>query len=166
MMLPGSRRRLASTLLATALTVAIVIPTASAVTVTYAASSSPQTVTGYGSTGKSYGTWVAYDRTESTIYTGLTARYRFVDADNHKVYTEFDLSAKGRTSGASWSGGDQSSHESTVSGVWRAFSSPAQRMEAMNTAGVIDASASVRTCLDVPWRIDPCSSSKKITTTF
>lgn len=163
---PSIVRRICSVLAAAAVVVGIVAPTASAVTKTYASSGAPQTVKGYGSTGKSYGTWVGYDRTETTIYTGLDAKYKFVDGDNHKVYTEFSLSAKGRTSGASWSGGDASSHESTVSSAWRSFSSQAQRMEPMKTAGTIDATVTVNTCLDVPWRIDPCSTTKKITTTF
>lgn len=146
--------------------VGLVAPTATAVTKTFATAASAQSVSAYSSTGKSYGTWVGYDRTDTTIYTGLDAKYKFVDADNHKVYTQFHLSAKGRTSGASWSGGDDSSHESTVSNSWRAFSSKAQRMEPMKTAGTIDATVTVHTCLDVPWRVDPCSTTKKITTTF
>lgn len=153
-------RRAGTALVATTVTLGLVAPTASAVTKTYATSTTPQTVTGYSSTGESYGTWVGYDRTKTTIYTGLDARYKFVDADNHSIYTQFHLSAKGRTSGASWSGGDASSHESTVSSSWRSFSSKAQRMEPMNTAGTIDATVTVQTCLDIPWRRDTCSKTR------
>ena len=159
-------RRLLVSCAAALLLLTAIAPLASAVTRTYALSSQPQSVSGHGSNAKSYGTWLGKDRSATSFYTALDARYKYTDADNHTVYTKFDLSAEGRTSGATWNGGDASSHESIVSSSWRSFTSPAQIWDAMNTSGVIDATATVRTCLDIPLRPDTCSGGKTIKTSF
>lgn len=146
--------------------VAVVAPAASAVTSTYATGTSPQYASGYGSEVRSYGTWVIYDRTESTVYSGLSAYYKYSDADNHKAYTSLNVTGKSRTSGATFNYTDDSSHENIVSGAWSTFSSPAQMMFGFGTAGITDSTGAVKTCLDIPWRFDPCSTTKTISTSF
>jgi len=129
-------------------------PLGSAVAVTYASQASPQTVSGYGSWGKGYGSWNATRTSTTTIRSYLaSAYYRYKDADDHTVYSNLSTTVPGH--------GDTENHTShdNVYDAWTAFRSRPSVNLYPTTSGTVSVKAGVKTCLDVPWRTDPCSSS-------
>lgn len=54
---------------------------------TWASSSKPLTVTGYGSTGWGYGSWTVSSGTDGTR-SRLSANLKYKNADNHKVFAK------------------------------------------------------------------------------
>lgn len=139
-----------------------IAPVATAVTVSYATASSPQFTSGYNSQARSYGTWSVYDTGFGSAYSGLNARYKLTNSDNHQAYVVLATTAKKRTSSASASTSQHSSHEHSVSSAWRSFSLAPWSYLRLPSAGVTDAKGSIKTCLDIPLRPDKCSSAKTI----
>jgi hypothetical protein len=126
----------------------------SAAAVSYATKSSPLSVSGYGSWGKTYGDWTATRSSSTKIRSYLSsAYYRYKDADNHTVYAKMNTTVPGHGET-----NKQTSHDN-VYDAWTAFRSRPSVDLYPNTSGTVSVQAGVRTCLDVPWRTDPCSSS-------
>ncbi|WP_207204609.1 hypothetical protein [Sanguibacter massiliensis] len=120
----------------------------------YATTSSPQTVKGFGSSASTFGEWDATKVGGDFESRTWRTKYKIVDADDHKVYVRL----------SSWAyslveiGEVHTSHDNKVSGSWTDFRWAA--LDRMNRWGASKVSGSLATCLDVPWRSDPCSSNK------
>jgi|GEM_PF-923464 len=131
----------------------------SAVTASYATSTSPQVASGYGSTARTYGTWVASKKSATSVSSSLSAAYfRFINADNHKAFVELNTIVQRPASNDFVNLAKTSSRETKVSGSWSAFGTPPSVSLPINTSGTLNVSAGVKTCVDVPFRTDPCSS--------
>lgn len=133
----------------------------SAMALTWNSSTTPLTVTGYGSTGKAYGDWNISTGTDGTRYrTG--ANLYLINADNHKVYAKTDNYANsGSCIAPDYTSCSQTfyyynSSETThynVSKAWKKY----------NSSNTVDPRsdyhrAYIRVKLDVPWKADPSSS--------
>ncbi len=130
------------------------VPLGSAAAVSYNSQASPQYVSAYGSWGKGYGAWNATRSSSTTIRSYLSsAYYRYKDGDDHTVYTNMSTTAPGH--------GDTNNHTShdNVYDAWTAFRSRPSVLLYPTTSGTVTVKAGMKTCLDVPWRTDPCSSS-------
>lgn len=143
--------------------VSLLVPAGSAGAIVWATSSSSQYVSGYGSWARSYGNWDAVRKTNTstskTIRSYATsAYYRYFDADNHSAYVALNTSVPSRDSG--WA---HSSHDNGyVPGTWLAFrSKPSVTLDIVPSfRGTLTVNAGIRTCLDIPFRPDSCSSTK------
>lgn len=132
---------------------------ASALTRAYASASSPQSMSGYGSSASTYGTWFITKRDSSSIASSLSAAsYRYTDADNHTVYVDLNSYAYRAANSTFANLSKQSSHDNIVSGAWSAFRSRPSVVLSIMTSGTISVSGGIKTCLDVPLRTDPCSA--------
>lgn len=125
----------------------------------YATSSAPQTVSGYGSTARSYGNWKASRISASQVRSQLTtAYYKYTDAHNHTVYVKMDT----QVAPGSGSINNATSHDNIVSGSWTAFRSrPSATLWPATQGGTAEVQAVIVTCLDIPARPDVCSSGSK-----
>ncbi|WP_433531081.1 hypothetical protein ACQPYA_02875 [Micromonospora sp. CA-263727] len=129
--------------------------------VNWNSSSSPLTVTGYGSTARGYGKWRVVDNSQGTrSYT--SGYYWYSNADNHKKYgwmmtqSNSGLCVAPQYTSCSSSyynyTSNESSHSNTTGGQWLDFST---RVD----PGGSYARAQQKVCLDVPVRSDPCSGA-------
>lgn len=152
--LPSPAR--AGVLCLTIVAVAGITSATAALGVSYASSGAPQTVSGYGSTARSYGNWQASRLSASQVRSQLTsAYYKFVDADDHTAYVRMDT----QVAPGSASIGNGTSHDNVVSGSWSAFRSrPSVTLWPSTQGGVVTVQAVFVTCIDVPARPDVCSS--------
>lgn len=137
----------------------ILLPAASAVAVTYATSSSPQTVSGYGSTARTHGNWTATRVSSSQVRSSLTtASYRYTDADNHTVYVTMNTAAPNSTAM-----NIHSSHDNVVSSSWTSFRTrPSANLYPTPITSKARVEGAIQTCLDIPARPDVCSGSSAI----
>jgi hypothetical protein len=133
-------------------------PAALAASGAWGTSSDPQSVSGYGSWGKAYGNWsgtkVSSGKFNSKLSSGY---YKFFDADDHTVYTSL-------SSNVSSIDGDvtETSHDNVYSSSWSAYRSrPNHNLNSPYTPTTMK--ATIRTCLDIPVRSDPCSAVKSFT---
>lgn len=151
------RRSVTGVVLAVAAALASV-PVAHA-TVAYATKSSPQTITSYGTTGKTYGYWDASKSSTTAIRSYYpSAYYWYNDADDHTIYVKSLSFASQNGHDIASTGG--STNHGNVYGAWTRFSSvPNSTMSISGWSGTIVTRANTYTCLDVPWRTDPCTVS-------
>jgi hypothetical protein len=157
--------RNALAVLSAALIVGASAATTATATVNWATSSSPQSVTGYSSWAKTYGTWDAVKGTSGSYDTVRSympaAYYKYYDADNHTVYVRTSTNVTAGSSIIS-STSSASSHDNVYSNAWTAFRSRPSSTMSMQFNGSVKVTTGVHTCLDVPFRIDPCSSAKMV----
>lgn len=162
--MPGKRSWM---LAAVATAIAVAAPAAGAVATAYASSSSPQTVSGYGSNAKTYGDWSVAKGSASVRSQLSGVRYRFVNADDHGVYVKLVSGAQTLEGAALGTQGETSSSTGRAEGGWFALTglpSHTFQVPAAYRPGKVRVDAAVRTCLSVPWRVDPCSSEKSLYT--
>lgn len=131
------------------------VPQAASWAAVYATSGTPQKVEGYGSFGRTHGEWDAKRVGSDFESRTWRAKYRYVDADDHTIYVRLN----------SWAGvlpskEAQSSHDNKISSAWTDFRWGA--LHKVSRSGLSKANVEVRTCLDVPWRTDPCSAKKSL----
>lgn len=122
-------------------------------------SSNPLTVTGYGSTGYAYGDWRIADTSNGTRSI-LRSRLKYNDADNHKVYVQWETwTNAGYCAQPDYTSCDQAyyywamdetSHQNEESWTWHSDST------SLNPAADY-ARARIAVRLDIPWRPDPIS---------
>jgi hypothetical protein len=137
-----------------------VVPVASAVTMAFATSSSPQYVSGYGSWANAYGNWTGARISSTGFISRLSSGYyKYFDADNHTVYVRLQSNV------SSIDGGDShSSHDNVYSSSYTSFRSlPSHSLQSPYTPSVLR--GNVWTCLDIPFRFDPCSSRATMSVT-
>lgn len=157
---PSRHRRLAG-LIALLLAALVAAPVGSAAAVSYASKSSPLSVSGYGSWGKTYGNWNASRSSSTKIRSYLSsAYYRYKDADDHTVYATMNTTVPGHAEL-----NNETSHDN-VYNAWTAFRSRPDVSLYPSSSGTAAVRAAVRTCLDIPWRSDPCSSSSRTMTLY
>ncbi len=126
----------------------------------FASSTSPLTVSGYGSWGKSYGSWTVTRGSGTAVRSYLpTAFYRYDDSDNHTVYVKLTTEVGKAGSGYFDRVAEvHLGHENTVSSRWTSFrKKPTANLDALKNRGII-ATGGVVTCLDIPFRADPCGT--------
>lgn len=134
------------------------VPSAAAATYTYASSSAPQYVSGYGSTARTYGKWDITKPSSTAVRSKLVSTYyRYTDGDNHTVYAVLYTDVSGGFPATN--GSTSSSHDNVVSSSWTSFRSLPNHTVSATTA-IRSATGNIRSCLDVPFRTDPCSSFK------
>lgn len=124
-------------------------------------SSVPLTVSGYGSTVKTYGQWRVADSTSGTR-SWFDARTSYHNADNHKKYVKFETwTSSGYCIQPSYTtctaqfyyyAGAESRHSNVTGWEWL-YGNTDLPISANSAKGANFA------CLDVPWRADPCSTS-------
>ena len=139
--------------------------TASAVSKSFGTTSTPLSVSAYGSVAKSYGSWSINDQSFEATFTQLVAHYKYTDADNHKVFTAVSVSGTQRQGGAKFSAYLETTHVNIVSSSWTAYPTSPWTNISTPSAGTADAVGTAKVCLDIPWRTDPCTS-KQLTTSF
>lgn len=127
----------------------------------YASSSRPLSVSGYGSTASSFGTW-SITHTNGTR-SQLSASVRIINADDHKVYAYLTTYTN---SGICFSGQYLScsqpfyKYASTSTGR---FASPVwvKTSAATSLPGTANvARAGIQTGIDIPFRADPLSTAQ------
>lgn len=141
----------------------LLIPAGSAASVAWASASKPLRVDGYGSWSETYGNWEAVRKTNTSTSKTIrsyasTAFYRYFDADDHTTYVALNTSVPSRDTGSA-----HSSHDNSYrAGTWFAFRTrPSVTLEIdPRFRGTLTVNAGIRTCLDIPFRPDSCSSTK------
>lgn len=139
----------------------MVVSASSAVALTWNSSGSPLTVTGYGSTGRAYGTWGVTNGTSGTKFTTVSQQ-KVANADNHTVYvtTENWVNA-GLCFSPDYTSCQQAYYY--YNGSSTAHTNSASYVQRTSTASVAPSAdfgrGYLRVKLDVPWRVDPSSGA-------
>lgn len=134
----------------------------SAYALTWNSSASPLTVSGYGSTGKGYGTWTISTGTDGTKYrTGANLFY--TNADDHKVYTSTDNYTNAGICFAPDYTSCQQAYYYYNSSETSHVNTPGSWVYRSSSAGVAPTGdyhrGYIRVKIDVPWRSDPSSGA-------
>jgi len=155
----GKRRRFSGTMAAGlgVLGVLVGAPIASAATIAFATVGSPEYVSGYGSWANAYGNWTGSRVSSTSLSSRLsTGYYKYFDAADHTVYVHLDSAASG-----SYYASSDSSHDNIYSSSYTAFRSlPSHSLASSSNPALVK--GTVSTCLDVPWRFDPCSGGNTV----
>lgn len=142
-------------------------PPAAAESWNYASQSAPLSVSGYGSWATTYGTM-------STIRTGVNAAqvkmtsayYKYYDADDHTVYIAMGYSADAPLGDA---GIVESSHDNVYpSSSWTMFLARPSIIAhgAPGASQLYEVDGTVSSCIDVPWKFDPCAGVARTFSNF
>ena len=156
---PMPRRRRVIAVVAVVLGIAVAGPAAGGAAVAYATKSAPQVARGYGSTGKSYGNWVAEKGTAKATSKVTGSWYWLDNADDHKVYVHLkSIAAIGNL--GPYEKASASENGAKVR-TWTRYSSlPVHTYSVTQKPVRVRVDALVKTCLNIPARPDVCSSGK------
>ena len=157
---PMSKRRRVMAVIAVVVGIAVCGPAAGAAAVAYATKSSPQVARGYGSTGKTFGSWTASKGSRTAISKIVDARYKLSNADDHKVYVHLkSIAAIGNL--GPYEKASKSASGTRESGEWLAIASePVHTYSVTMKPVTVRVDAFIKTCLDIPSRPDVCSAGK------
>ena len=158
---PMSKRRRVMAVIAVVVGIAVCGPAAGAAAVAYATKSTPQVARGYGSTGKTYGNWLAEKGSKSATSKVAGAEYWLHNVDDHKVYVHLTSVAAIGNLGAQQK--VSQSQNGTKQKAWTRFSSlPVHTYSVTAKPVTVRIDAWVKTCLNIPSRPDVCSSGRSL----
>lgn len=155
----GYRGRLAH--IAVMTLVMMALTTSASFALTWNSSTSPLTVTGYGSTGKGYGSWTISTGTDGTRFR-TSAKQWINNADNHAVYVD----TENWTTAGSCIQPDYTSckQDYYLYNYSKTGQTTQKSWVSKSSSASVDPRASygrarVRVKLSVPWRTDPSSGA-------